>query len=44
MALEHRARGGDMGALRAFCARLEEHLDMEELLTVQLLIDGTGGL
>ena len=43
VALEARVKRGEMEALRSFCDALRLHLDREELLTVPLLMQGTGG-
>ena len=43
VALEAAVRGGSMEALQSFVSSLETHLDMEEMLTVPLLMAGTGG-
>ena len=44
VALERRILAADKLALREFVGFLEDHLNREEILTVPLLIDGSGGM
>ena len=42
--LETRVAKGDLAALSEMVAALDDHLNREELLTVQFLLDGSGGM